>query len=112
MCFASSIRYGLLLLAAVFAFAASPAMAASSQTTAQTTQVTKAELEASRPDVNINQASAGELAEALVGVGPAKAKAIVAYRKQHGAFSSLADLAKVKGIGEATLAKNKAHILF
>lgn len=60
--------------------------------------------------VNINKASADEIAQVLNGVGKKKAAAIVAYRKANGAFKSLADLTKVKGIGEATLNKNKSRI--
>lgn len=55
--------------------------------------------------VNINSASAGEL-EKLVGIGPAKAKAIIEYREQNGAFTSVSDLEKVKGIGAKTMEKN------
>lgn len=54
--------------------------------------------------VNINTADAAAL-EQLKGIGPAKAKAIVDYRKQHGPFASAADLAKVPGIGEKTVAQ-------
>ena len=49
--------------------------------------------------VNINTASPSEL-EALPGVGLAKAKVIVDYRQQHGAFKSVEELKNVKGIGE------------
>ncbi|STZ77264.1 ComEA family DNA-binding protein [Bergeriella denitrificans] len=56
--------------------------------------------------VNINTASQSEL-EALPGVGPAKAKAIVEYRKQHGAFKSTEELKNVKGIGEGIYSKLK-----
>lgn len=56
--------------------------------------------------VNINTASESELT-ALPGVGPAKAKAIVEYRKQHGSFKSVEELKNVKGIGEGILAKLK-----
>jgi len=62
--------------------------------------------------VNINTASAEEIAAALNGVGESKAEAIVAYRKQHGPFKTLADLQNVKGIGEKTLEKNAALIKF
>lgn len=58
------------------------------------------------PTVNINTASVAELAEVLNGVGESKAKAITAYREQHGPFKSAAELAKVKGIGESIVAKN------
>ena len=54
--------------------------------------------------VNINTASSSEL-EALPGIGPAKAKAIVDYRQQHGAFKSVEELKNVKGIGEGIFSK-------
>ena len=57
--------------------------------------------------VNINTASAEEIAEAVKGIGITKAKAIVEYREQHGTFQSLDELIEVKGIGEKTLEKNR-----
>lgn len=60
--------------------------------------------------VNINSASAGEIAETLNGVGPAKAEAIVAYREEQGTFESLDALTQVKGIGSATIDKNRDRI--
>jgi competence protein ComEA len=60
--------------------------------------------------VDINKASAKEIAASLQGVGQKKAAEIVKYRQQHGAFTSLADLSKVKGIGNKTVAKNKKNI--
>lgn len=54
--------------------------------------------------VDINTATQSEL-EAVKGLGPAKAKAIIAYRSQHGAFRSVEDLDKVKGFGKATVDK-------
>ena len=61
--------------------------------------------------VNINTADAGTLDRVLVGVGPSKAEAIVAYRKANGAFRSADQLAAVKGIGLATVQKNRDRIL-
>ena len=46
--------------------------------------------------VNINTATAAEL-EALPGIGPAKAKAIVAYRQQNGQFKTVEDLKNGEG---------------
>lgn len=60
--------------------------------------------------VNINQADELGLAAALIGVGPAKAKAIIEYRKQNGAFKRVDDLVLVKGIGPATLEKNRDRL--
>ena len=62
------------------------------------------------PVVNINSASAEELAEALSGVGLSRAQAIVESRNQQGAFKSAEDLARVKGVGAATVEKNRDRI--
>ncbi|MBT00149.1 MAG: competence protein ComEA [Oceanospirillaceae bacterium] len=60
--------------------------------------------------VNLNTATASELASALNGVGPAKAAAIVEYREANGGFSSVDELVEVSGIGDATLDKNRELI--
>lgn len=52
--------------------------------------------------VNVNTASAAEL-DALPGVGPATAAAIVDHRLAHGPFASVDDLEAVRGIGPAKL---------
>lgn len=57
--------------------------------------------------INVNQASAQELAEALNGIGLAKAKAIVEDREKNGEFKTAADVARVKGVGPATISRNK-----
>ncbi len=67
-------------------------------------------LAASAFAVDINKASTKELAKGLKGVGESKAAAIVMYRKEHGPFKTMADLAKVKGIGAATVDKNRENI--
>ncbi len=61
--------------------------------------------------VNINTASASEIAEALHGVGLAKAQAIVDYREAYGEFSAADEIVFVRGIGESTYERNKADIL-
>lgn len=53
--------------------------------------------------VDLNTATAEQL-EALPGVGPATAEAILAYRKEKGRFRSVDELLEVRGIGEAKLA--------
>ena len=52
--------------------------------------------------IDINTASASAL-EALPGIGPSKASAIVADREANGPYSSCSDLTRVKGIGSATV---------
>ncbi len=60
--------------------------------------------------VNINTASAEEIASSMHGIGESKAKAIVEYRNTHGKFGSLEELENVAGIGEKTVEKNKDNI--
>ncbi|MFI6867419.1 helix-hairpin-helix domain-containing protein [Nocardia sp. NPDC050406] len=54
--------------------------------------------------VDLNAATEAEL-DALPGVGPVTAKAIVAWRTQHGRFTSIDQLADIDGIGPSRLAK-------
>jgi len=56
------------------------------------------------PMVNINTAGQSEL-ETLPGVGPVTAAAILQWRTENGAFSSVDELLEVSGIGDATLAE-------
>ncbi len=60
--------------------------------------------------VNLNTASAEQLSDVLHGVGIKKAQLIVEYRNKHGKFKSINELNQVKGIGEATIKKNKNKI--
>ena len=60
--------------------------------------------------VDINTADAATLADVMVGIGPAKAETIVNYRKTNGPFTAIDDLALVKGIGRATIDKNRARL--
>jgi len=59
--------------------------------------------------VDINSASQSEL-EAVKGIGPAKAKAIMEYRQKNGPFKTMDALSKVKGFGKASLAKLKGEL--
>ena len=60
--------------------------------------------------VNVNKADATTLAQALDGIGQSKAEAIVAWREEHGPFKSVDELTQVKGIGSATLERNRDAI--
>ena len=59
--------------------------------------------------VSINSASASQLQQ-WVGLSPTMADRIVSYRQQHGAFSSLNDLLKVKGMSPQLLNQIKSKI--
>ena len=61
--------------------------------------------------VNVNKANATEIAEALTGIGKSKAEAIIKDREANGPFKNADDLTRVKGIGPATISKNKELIL-
>ncbi|WP_234448059.1 helix-hairpin-helix domain-containing protein [Virgibacillus salexigens] len=52
--------------------------------------------------LHLNQATLEEI-EALNGIGPTKAEAIVQYREENGLFKSVEDLLNVSGIGEKML---------
>lgn len=60
--------------------------------------------------LNINSATAAEIQQAMVGIGAKKAEAIVQYREKHGNFTALEQLLEVKGIGKATLEKNRDRL--
>ncbi|MEW5250787.1 ComEA family DNA-binding protein [Microbulbifer sp. 2201CG32-9] len=61
--------------------------------------------------VNLNTATAEELAQKLDGVGQTRAEMIVKYRETNGPFTTLEQLLEVKGVGVATLEKNRSRIL-
>ena len=59
--------------------------------------------------IDPNFADAVELRR-LPGVGPAKAAAIVRYRRDNGPFRSLEDLERVRGLGRATVESLAPHL--
>jgi competence protein ComEA len=48
--------------------------------------------------------------DALPGIGPAKAAAILRYREKHGPFPSIDDLAQVPGLGAAQVARLRDRV--
>lgn len=62
--------------------------------------------------VNVNAADAQALAEALEGVGLAKAEAIVQEREANGPFKDANDLSRVKGLGAKTVERNLPNLQF
>ena len=59
--------------------------------------------------INLNTASEKELQE-LPGIGPAMSARIIKYRETNGAFQSIEDVKKVRGIGDATFEQMKDKV--
>lgn len=97
-----AIAGGLLLAATLAAGLIAPGAQAQSQQGEET--VAQAQM------VNINTADAEALSSLLSGIGQARAEAIVRYREMYGPFESVEELMEVSGVGEATLARNRARI--
>lgn len=60
--------------------------------------------------LDLNAASAAELAASLAGIGEKKAQAIVSYRDQNGGFQSVEQITEVSGIGPKLLEANRANL--
>jgi len=60
--------------------------------------------------ININTATAEELAAGLKGVGVARARAIVELRERLGGFTDIDQLLEVRGLGVRILDANRPYI--
>lgn len=60
--------------------------------------------------INVNTATAEEIANGVKGIGPSKAQLIVEYREANGAFAHVDELVKVKGIGIKTVDRIRSQI--
>lgn len=88
--------------------AAVPAPEAPRSSTVPTAPAAKPDPKAGEP-VNLNTATVEQL-DALPGVGPVTAAAIVAWREAHGKFAHVDQLGDVDGIGPARLEKLRALV--
>ena len=59
--------------------------------------------------LNLNRATLEEL-DALPGVGPARARAILEYRREHGPFGDVDQLARVPGVSSSLLNRFRDRI--
>lgn len=59
--------------------------------------------------IDINRAGPEELAT-IPGIGKSLAQRIVDFRTEHGAFTRVEDLLKIKGIGEKSFQKIRPHV--
>ena len=98
------------ILAVVAALAiASPVFADDSATTTQNTSTTTTQTTSqTQTQINLNTATTKELMK-IKGMSGSKAKAIVSYRKKHGNFNSVDDLAKVPGFTKLKAEKLKNY---
>lgn len=78
-------------------------------TNGSTTKPSANVLASSPTVININTASEAELTQ-LDGIGAKKAQQIILYRQMMAPFATADDLANVKGIGKATVDKNRHRI--
>lgn len=65
--------------------------------------------QAANARISVNKASAEQLST-IKGLGMKKATAIVDYREINGPFKAVAELTKVKGIGDKFIEKNAQHL--
>lgn len=59
--------------------------------------------------ININTATKSELMQ-LPGIGESKAESILAYRQEHGSFTTIEDIMQISGIKEAVYSQIKDYI--
>jgi competence protein ComEA len=67
-------------------------------------------LAVSDPPIDINEASADEIRDALPGIGDKLAVRIVEYREEHGPFETANDLTRVPGINEKRISRMASRI--
>ncbi|MDA8417268.1 MAG: helix-hairpin-helix domain-containing protein [Betaproteobacteria bacterium] len=61
-------------------------------------------------EVDINSATETQL-RTVKGIGHTRAQAILAWRGRNGSFHNVADLRRVKGFGDKTIAKVGPHLM-
>ena len=75
----------------------------------QIADIAKPAIESIQTAININQAGEDEL-KSLEHIGKKRASAIIAYRKAHGSFKDVDELANVKGISKAYVDQHRTEL--
>lgn len=112
-------RFSYYLLAALIsctttvlaAEAPSPSTLSSSSTTVNNQASASSEVKKYN-HVNVNTADAKQISSTLKNIGMKRAKLIIEYREQHGAFKTVDDLKQIKGLGKKFIEENKNKITF
>ena len=73
-------------------------------------QSTSSETSDTDGKINLNTASMDQLMQ-IPGIGEAKARSILAYREEHGGFSSIEEVMNIEGIKEGVFSKMKEYIV-
>ena len=60
--------------------------------------------------ININTADQ-EMLMSIKGIGDKRARAIIDYRKEHGPFKSIDELAEIKGLGQFFIDSNRESLV-
>jgi competence protein ComEA len=97
-----------IMMAAIAAIALS-ATSLSAQTKAPVAKATAGTTAATAAPVNLNTATADQLAT-IPGVGAKMAERIIDYRQKNGGFKKIEDLMNVSGVGEKSFLKMKPLI--
>ena len=97
-----------IMMAAIAAIALS-ATSLSAQTKAPVAKATAEPTAAAAAPVNLNTATADQLAT-IPGVGAKMAERIIDYRQKNGGFKKIEDLMNVSGVGETSFLKMKPLI--
>jgi competence protein ComEA len=97
-----------IMMAAIAAIALS-ATSLSAQTKAPVVKATAGTTAAATAPVNLNTATADQLAT-IPGVGAKMAERIIDYRQKNGGFKKIEDLMNVSGVGEKSFLKMKPLI--
>ena len=98
-----------IMMAAIAAIALSTS-SLSAQTKAPVAKATAGTTAAAAAPVNLNTATADQLAT-IPGVGAKMAERIIDYRQKNGGFKKVEDLMNVSGVGEKSFLKMKPLII-
>jgi competence protein ComEA len=106
----ASVMVGPLLAAGQPATANNNRPSTVSSTAPSSTKISVKKANPIQANVNINTADTETLVLELKGIGQKRARSIVTYREQHGAFQSIDELANVKGISKKIVDRNRNKI--